>query len=412
MKLLLVHRSFPGQFDRLLHALLQSGEHTVVFITAAGQPIPAVCPAGLAVVIYATSPASHRTHPHAHEFDAAMRRAVAVAEVAAGLRSSGFHPDIIIGHEGWGETLDLADQWPGVPQLGFREYFYHLEGADVGFDPEFPTSPASFGGIRAKNAVASLALLAGHPGVSPTAWQRSLYPAWARPAIHLVPDAVDLGACRPAPGPRTAPFRLGTIELAAGQALVTFVARNLEPYRGFHTLVRAIPRLLARPGTHIVCTGGDGVSYGLPPPIGTWRSRLLAELGPIDHARLHFPGTLPFPDHLRLLQRSDVHTYLSYPFIASWSLREALASGCAVVAADTGPAREFILPGQTGLLVPPLDPAALADAVLSLLEDPASRTSLGHAARQWAETHLRPATHLAAWQTAIHAALNGTRRTS
>lgn len=407
MRLLFVHRNFPGQFHRLLNAMLQAGGHNIVFITAAGQPdLPPEPPPGLAIVTYVTAPASHRTHAHAHDFDAAMRRATAVAEVAAGLRSRGFQPDIIIGHEGWGETLDLQDQWPGTPQLGFREYFYHLEGADVGFDPEFPPPRSSLGGVRAKNAVAALALLAGHPGVTPTEWQRSRYPVWARPAIRLVPDAVDLDACRPQAGLQAAPFRLGAVALGAGEALVTFTARNLEPYRGFHTLARALPRLLARRGTHVVCTGGDGVSYGLPPPSGTWRSRLVAELGTsIDHARLHFPGILPHADHIRLLQRSDVHTYLSYPFIASWSLREALACGCAIVAGDTAPAREFIAHGDTGLLVPSLDPATLADSVLALLEDPHRRAGLGQAARLWAETHLAPAAHLAAWESAINAAL-------
>lgn len=407
MRLLLVHRNFPGQFHRLLNALLQTGGHNIVFITAHGQPnLPPEPPPGLSIVTYATTPASNRTHAHAHDFDAAMRRAAAVFEVAAGLRSRGFQPDIIIGHEGWGETLDLQDQWPGAPQLGYREYFYHLEGADVGFDPEFPPNRSSLGGVRAKNAVAALALLAGHPGVSPTIWQRSLYPEWAQPAISLVPDAVDLEACRPLPGPRSTPFRLGPIALEAGDELVTFTSRNLEPYRGFHVLARALPRLLARTRLHVVCTGGDDVSYGLPPPSGTWRSRLLAEIGGrIDLARVHFPGIVPFDDHLRLLQRSNVHTYLSYPFIASWSLREALACGCTIVAGNTAPTREFILPGQTGLLVPPLDPAILAETVLALLEDRLRSAALGVAARSWAETHLTPVAHLAAWQSAIEAAL-------
>ena len=363
---------------------------------------------GVIAVPYVVTAASGRTHPDAREFDAAMRRAVAVAEVAAGLRAAGFMPDVIIGHESWGETLNLADIWPGAVQIGYREYFYHEAGADVGYDPEFPVHPVHAAGIRAKNAALLLALLRTPRGVSPTAWQRALYPAWAQPAIALAPDGVDLGICRPDPAAFAAPFRLGAAVVAAGERLVTFVARDLEPYRGFHVFARALPALMQRPDVRVVCVGGDGVSYGVAPPTGTWRGRLLAELGGrIDPARLHFTGRIAYADYLRVLQRSDVHAYLSYPFIASWSLREALACGCAVVAGDTAPVREFITDGADGMLVNGLDPDAVACAVLGLLEAPGRRAALGQAARVRAEASLGLAAHLQSWDGAIRAALDG-----
>ena len=352
------------------------------------------------------SAASHRTHANARDFDAAMRCAVAVAEVATGLHAAGFIPDLIIGHEGWGEMINLADIWPDTPQLRFREYFYHLRGADVGFDPAFPLHPDQLGAIRAKNAATLLSLIEGHPGVSPTAWQRGLYPPWAQPDISVVPDGVDLTLCRPDPDAASRPFELGALRIAPGTSLVTFVARNLEPYRGFHILAAALPALLARPDVQVICVGGDGISYGLPPPTGTWRTRLMSELGNrIDPARVHFPGPLSYADHVRVLQRSDIHTYLSYPFIASWSLREALACGCAVLAGDTAPVQEFISDGENGVLVPPLDPAAVATGVLALLDDTPRRQALRHAARSRAEATLSLAGHLAAWQTVINAVL-------
>ena len=406
MRLLFIHRSFPGQFLRLVDALVRDRGHQIVFIT---RPTDLDI-AGVTKLTYAVAPASHRTHRDAAEFDAAMRRAQAVAEVAAGLRQAGFQPDIVIGHEGWGETLNVRDVWPGIPLLGFREYFYHEAGADAGFDPEFPVEPWQASLVRAKNAVGMLSLLAGHPGVTPTAWQRSLYPKWAQPAIGLVPDGVDLGVCRPDPATRSGPFDLGGIRIEQDQHLVTFVARDLEPYRGFHVFTRALPWILGRPNVQVICVGGDGVSYGLAPATGTWRSRLLSELdGRVDTARLHFPGRVAYRDYVRLLQRSDIHTYLSYPFIASWSLREALASGCAVVAGDTAPAREFVRHGETGWLVPPLNSVAVASAILDLLDDPVRRASLGRGARRWAEANLDPQRHLDAWTTAIERsiALNG-----
>ena len=403
MRVLFVHHSFPGQFGMLLGALAAAGQHQLVFITGAGQRKAA--PEGVTVVPYLHAATSFRTHVDARAMDNAMRRAAAVAEVGQGLLAAGFVPDVIIGHEGWGETLNLCDVWPGVPQIGLREYFYHETGADVGCDPEFPVSPAQAAGVRAKNALGLLGLQQGHAGVTPTEWQRGLYPAWAQPAIHLVPDAVRLDLCAPRPALKQQPFALGGLVLPPATPVVTYVARDLEPYRGFHTLMRAVPALLARPDVHVVCVGGTGVSYGLPPPVGTWRDHMLAEVsGRFDPARLHFAGVLPYADHIRLLQRSDVHLYLSYPFILSWSLREALACGCAVVAADTAPVREFVADEVTGVLVPALDPAATAAAVLALLDDTPRREALGAEARRWAEQAFTPARHLAAWREVILAA--------
>jgi glycosyltransferase involved in cell wall biosynthesis len=358
--------------------------------------------AGVTKVTYRIDPASRRTHPAAQDFDMAARRAQAVAEVATGLRAAGCTPDILIGHEAWGEMLNLADVWPAVPTITYREYFYHLAGADVGFDPEFPLAVSQHPAVRGKNAMSLLSLLAEGQGVTPTAWQRSLYPAWAQPRIAVIADGVDLGACQPDPSLRGEMFTLGNIAIQPGAPLVTFVARDLEPYRGFHTLMRALPRVMARADVQVICVGGDGVSYGLMPPQGTWRQRLLAEQGSaIDPARLHFPGQISYADYRRLLQRSDVHTYLSYPFIPSWSLREALASGCSVVAGDTAPVREFIEDGVNGALVPCLDPAAIADQVLRLLADPIRRRALGDAARARAERDMRLSDHLEGWRALI-----------
>lgn len=404
MRLLFVHRRFPGQFLHLVRSLAGQAAHQVVFISERPADSQGAAPLpGVTHAAYATPPSSRRTHPAAQAFDEAQRRAQAVAEVAAGLRAAGFQPDIIIGHEAWGELLNLADIWPDVPTIAYREYFYHLDGADVGFDPEFPVAPAQRPAIRAKNAVGLLGLMQPHQGVTPTAWQRSLYPAWAQPAIAVVPDGVDLATCRPDPDAQQAAFALGTVRVPQGARLLTFVARDLEPYRGFHTLMRALPRVMAHAGTHVVCVGGDGVSYGLLPAQGSWRQRLLAEVGhACDPARLHFPGRIGYGDYLRLLQRSDVHAYLSYPFIPSWSLREALACGCALVAGDTAPVREFIDHGVNGVLAPCLDAQAVADAVLRLFDDAPLRRALSHAARARAVREFGLDGHLAAWAAVIN----------
>ncbi len=399
MRYLFLHQNFPGQFVHIVNHALRSRENEVVFLS---EPNKSVIP-GVRKVAYRTKLGSRQTHAPAQEFEAAILRAEAVAQAAHQVRALGFTPDIIIGHHGWGELLNIGDVWPGAPLLGYFEYFYQTSGADVGFDPEFPTPTADFARIRAKNAVNLLALALGGHGQTPTAWQRSTYPAWAQEAISLVPEGVNLEICRPDPASRHRRFTLGDLHIEPGRPVLTYVSRDLEPYRGFHILMRALPRLQReRPDLQAVLVGGDGASYGFKPPNGTWREVLLAELGDkLDRDRVHFVGRIPYPDYVRLLQRSDVHVYLSYPFVASWSLREALAMGCAIVASDTAMLREFITHRRNGLLTPFHDPDKLADAVLTALEDRALNARIRRGARRFAERALSMADYLATYETLI-----------
>ncbi|MBB2176638.1 glycosyltransferase family 4 protein [Gluconacetobacter johannae] len=387
MKYLVIHQNFPGQFLHLLHHLRAEDGNEVVFIS---EPNDNHLPGVRRAVYRLPRGATEGIHPAAREFELAMLRAGAVARAAVTLRDLGYRPDIIIGHHGWGELLELGDVFPGVPVLGYYEFFYHLDGLDVGFDPEFP-SPACFRPvIRAKNAVNLQALAGGGWGQTPTLFQWNTYPAWARERITLVREGVDLAACAPDPTAFRRRLRIGDAVIAPGDRLVTYIARDLEPYRGFHVFMRALPRILrARPDARVVLVGGDGVSYGARLPSGTWRDRLLAELaGRIDPDRVHFVGKVKYDTFRALLRRSDAHVYLTYPFVASWSLREAMATGCAIVGSDTAPVREFLSDGRTGRLVPFLDPARIADGVLELLDDRGLATRLRRAVRREAERTL------------------------
>ncbi len=388
MRLLFVHQNFPGQYLHIVRHLAAIGRHEIVFVT---EPNENRLP-GVRKVPYRppTPAAPGMVHEAARDFDTAMRRAEAVAVTARSLRHLGFTPDAIIGHHGWGELLNLSDVWPDAPIVGYLEFFYRLQGADVNFDPEFPMRPEEFARVRAKNAVNLLALGLERQGQSPTEWQRSTYPEWAQPQITLLREGADLDLCRPDPQVRREVLEVGGMRVAPADRLVTYVSRDLEPYRGFHVVMRALPRLLAaRKDVKVVLVGGDGVSYGAPPPRGTWRQQMLEELGrAIDTSRVVLPGRIDYALYRRLLQRSDAHVYLTYPFVASWSLREALAMGCAVIGSDTAPVREFVLPEETGLLVPFHDPAALAEAVLRVLADRALARRLREGARRFASARL------------------------
>jgi glycosyltransferase involved in cell wall biosynthesis len=326
-----------------------------------------------------------------------------VAHTAASLRQLGFTPDIIIGHHGWGELLNIRDVWPDTPVLGYLEFYYCIDGIDVGFDPEFPTHPADYPRIRAKNAVNLLALNLGAEGQTPTKWQLSTYPSWAQRSITLLPEGVNLDVCKPNAQARRRNLKIGDTVIKPNEKLITYVARDLEPYRGFHVMMRAVPHLLrARKDVRVVMVGGDGISYGMPPVEGTWRQKMLAELGDgIDPRRVLFPGRIEYPTYVAMLQRSDAHVYLSYPFVASWSLREALSAGCVVIGSDTPTVSEFVTHGQNGLLVPFFDPKRLAKTVLRVLDDAPLARRLRENARQFAEKNLAMTDYLAAYKALI-----------
>lgn len=351
MNVLFVHHRGPGQFGAWAAHLAALGDRVALIGGTADAALPRFW-----------------HHPTA---------GAAIGDgVAAGLRRlarDGVAPDVVVAHPGWDGALALPHLLPRVPLLAYCEFFYHPHGTDLGFVPETAPTAADLAAIPARNLPLLAALGAARAGLAPTAWQRDLHPPAARPRIVVVHDGVDTEAIRPDPAAR---FRLpdGRV-LSAGEEIVTFVARDLEPHRGFPVLMRALPRLLAsRPRARIVICGGDGVAYGRRPPGGgTWRATLLAEVGPLP-PRVHFVGWLPRARYLALLRVSALHLYLSVPFVLSWSLIEAMASGCAILAGDTAPVRDAITPGITGVLVDPRDPVAVAEGAARLLRD---RQALG-----------------------------------
>ncbi len=405
MKYLVIHQNFPAQFLHLLRHLAAQNQHELLFITEAQRNQIAGVRKVVRNVPLTTTPADW--HPMARDLEMALLRADGVARAAQSLKALGFTPDIILGHQGWGEMLHVNDVWPDAPLIGYQEFYYNLHGYDVGFDPEFPPAPDMAARIRAKNAVNLLALANPGLGQTPTAFQLSTYPAWARERIHVLQEGVNLDICKPDPTLRRRVVTLGGYRVKPTEKLVTYVVRDLEPYRGFHVFMRSLPRILAaRPDTRVILVGGDGVSYGTRPQKGTWREQMQDELrDTLDISRVHFAGRVQYETYVKLLQRSDAHVYLTYPFVASWSLREAMAAGCAIVASDTAPVREFVTDRVSGRLAPFLQPNAIADAVLEMLEDTKAAARLRAGARAWAEANLDMGVYLANYEKLIARAM-------
>jgi glycosyltransferase involved in cell wall biosynthesis len=403
---LFVHQNFPGQYVHIVRSLLadnelRPGTHEIVFMTEPNQNhMP-----GVRKVTYAKPPEMSPTLAwDTREYETSSRRAQAAYRGALQIKALGFQPDVIIGHHGWGELLNLVDAFPGVPLIGYFEFYYRILGTDVNCDPEFPMDQAMFGGVRGKNSTNLLALNLEQYGQTPTKWQHSTYPEWAKKQITIIEEGVDLETCKPDPTAHKKTLTVGKLTVTPKQKLITYVARNLEPYRGFHTIMRALPRILReRPDVVVSLVGGDGVSYGvLPRQGGNWRNLLMKEVGDgIDLNRVHFMGKVGYEEHLALLQRSDAHVYLTYPFVASWSLREALACGCVVVGADTPAVTEFVQHEVTGLTTPPLDHNALADTVLLALGNTKLAARLRANAREFAEKKLGMPDYIARYRAYI-----------
>jgi glycosyltransferase involved in cell wall biosynthesis len=222
-------------------------------------------------------------------------------------------------------------------------------------------------------------------GLSPTQWQKETYPHWEWDRVSVIHDGVDTQAIAPRSG-LSITLKEAGVTLKSGDPIVTFVNRNLEPYRGYHIFMRALPEILARhPTAHIMIVGGEGVSYGAAPPKGgpSWKQRFFDEVSDrIDKRRVHFLGNVPYPSFIGLLQMSAAHVYLTYPFVLSWSLLEAMACECLIIGSRTAPVMEVIDDGKEGVLVDFFDPAALAAAVLDGLNRPEAYRAMRQAARR------------------------------
>jgi glycosyltransferase involved in cell wall biosynthesis len=381
MNILFVHNNLPAQFGNVIKTL--SGDPTVRMAAVGSASSRAM--RGVRLHKYQMNGADvSGTHPFARRFDLECRRAEQVLYCLSSLTALGFSPDVILAHPGWGETLPLRTFYPNAKIAVYCEFFYGMQGQDVGFDPEFPEAGLDgYVSLHLKNATTLLALSDGDIGISPTPWQRSTFPVQLQEKIEVVHEGIDVDVAAP---DKEASFRLpeGRI-LRRRDQVVTFVARNLEPLRGYHVFMRALPSILkALPDVEIVIIGGDGASYGMKPPTGkTWKQMFLDEVADrIDADRVHFAGNLPYRRYLSVLQISSAHVYLTYPFVLSWSLLEAMSAGCVVIASDTAPLRD-VIDGRNGMRVPFFDFDELAGRVIEAVSKPRRFASMRERARDF-----------------------------
>jgi glycosyltransferase involved in cell wall biosynthesis len=372
-KVLFIHQNYPGQFLNLAPALACDGWDVRALRQGsnAGRRLPSEDRGVRLLGWQAQRGTTLAAHPWVQDTETKIIRAEATAQTCEHLRNQGWTPDLLVGHPGWGEMLFLKHIWPDVPQLHFLEFHYAAQGLDVGFDAEFALkSWQEAARVTAKAGPSLLNLEAMTVGLSPTQFQASTYPSWAQDRINVIHDGIDTKRIHPNPL-ATWKWSERGIELKHGDPVITFVNRNLEPYRGYHRLMRSLPRIQeACPEAITVIVGGSGVSYGAAAPDGkAWKDVFMKEVeGRIDMSRVVFTGILPYSHYIGLLQVSACHIYFSYPFVLGWSCLEAMSAGALVVGSATPPVEEVIEDGTNGFLADFFDSEALVKCVRKALD--------------------------------------------
>ncbi len=388
MRFLFIHQNFPGQFKYLASHLADDPQHEVIAIGEAHNlKARGYQHARVRLLGYTVKAEPIQAHPYLQDLEVQTRRGQAVAALLKTLKQQGYLPEVVYAHPAWGESLFVKDVFPNCKLVQFLEYYYQSRGGDVDFDPEFPFSEEGAFKLRLRNTTQLQSLVCSDLGISPTHWQQSRYPKVFQPQIQVVHDGIATDNLVPNPH---AWVTVNGQKLHAGEEIITFVARNLEPYRGFHTFMRALAQLLRlRPRAKVIVVGGDEVSYGQRlPPGQSYRQHYMAEVGDqVDWTRVYFVGQLPYHLYLNVLQVSAVHLYLTYPFVLSWSMLEAMSVGCLLVASSTAPVIEVIREGDNGFLTDFFDASALAEKVAQVVAQRHDYAHIRQAARSHVQQH-------------------------
>jgi len=385
MNILFVHQNFPGQYKHLIDYLAKKDDVTIVGLGINALKIKV----SKRVSYKRYEPKRGNTEdldPLLIETETKVIRGEACAEAALQLKHDGFQPDIICAHPGWGEALFLRDIWPKAPLLSYQEFWYEPNQQDHLFDPEFTqnTTWRESARIRMRTNAILHALNNSAWNISPTEFQKNSFPIHWQQYITTLHDGIDTQAIHPAT--KVSPITLPDgSRLDHSEEIITYVNRAIEPYRGCHTLIRAIPRLQQlAPNAHLIIIGDPNINgYGKRLSHMTWAEYFFKEIqGDFDPSKVHITGTLPYDNYLHLLQLSKAHIYLTYPFVLSWSLLEAMSAGCRIIGSSTKPVQEIIDHGINGLLVDFFDPNQLAETTAEVIKNNSMGTHMGIMARK------------------------------
>ena len=375
MHVLFVHKNFPAQFGHIASYLVKQKGYRCTFVSET----PPGMVEGIQKIQYrASGGASEHTQYFSRTFENAMAHTAGVYQ-ALKPQITRLRPDLVVGHSGFGSTLFLPELFPGTPLINYFEYFYHPHNSDIDFRPEWPVLEEDVLRSRARNAAILLDLEYCQAGYSPTAYQASLMPEAYQHKLRVLHDGIDTQFWR-----RMALEErgIGSYRFGPETRIVTYVSRGFESMRGFDIFMRAAKKIMAAdPRVVFLIVGSDRVCYGGDLKFikdKSFKDYVLKQ-DDYDLSRLLFLGQVKPSELARIFSLSDLHIYLTVPFVLSWSLLDALACGCTVLASDTAPVREFIRQGETGLLENFFDVDGFAETALKVLADPRAYRHLGQA---------------------------------
>jgi glycosyltransferase involved in cell wall biosynthesis len=373
MHILFVHQNFPAQFGHIARYLIQEHGYRCTFVSRK----PAGTTDGIRRIQYQpVGGATQQTHYCTRSFENAVAHCHGVFEACRQYTDE--PPELIVGHSGFGSTLFLRELYE-APIINYFEYYYRPHGSDLVFRPEFPPRRLDVLRSYCRNATLLLDLENCDAGYCPTHWQRGCLPQTYKHKVEVIFDGVDAALWR---RHNNVPREIEARRIDADTRIVTYVARGMEAMRGFDIFMKVAKRIYTEmPDVMFVVVGADRVAYG-------GDLKYISEKSFRDHvfkqddynlSKFIFPGRIP-PERLaRLLSISDLHIYLTVPFVLSWSLFDALACGCTVVASNTAPVQELISHEQNGLLADFYDVEGLADLALRVLRDPPAHRPLAEA---------------------------------
>lgn len=377
MRILFLHDNFPAQFGALGQYLAKQGWEVWFGTQRNGAALPE-----FKVFNYIPHrQITEKIHPYAGNFERAVLTGQAVARAGLELNKKGFTPDIVMAHSGWGPGLFVKDVWPNAKYVGYFEWYYRSDAPDVEYFSDGGEQPIDEQlRARSRNAAILMDLASCDAGLCPTEFQKAQLPECFHEKLVVMHDGIDTDTYKPQADAR---LKLPALDLSQVDELITYVARGMEPYRGFPEFMKTLEIVLKeRPNTHAVILGEDRVAYGKKLPEGDSFKKRAQKECKLDWDRVHFTGLLPRSQYLQVLQASSVHVYLTIPFVLSWSMMEAMSAGCAIVAADVAPVREISNRGAKPLKLTPIkDPKAVANSVTELLDQRVQNREMGQRAR-------------------------------
>lgn len=376
MNILFLHRNFPAQFRYIAPALANDPNNKVVFITNNSTVnIPKITK----VVYNLKRQIPDDCHRYLRFYEESVIHAQSTAEAAIMLKNQGFIPDVIYGHT-WGQTMYMKDIFPDTPLLCYFEWFYNAKGGDIGFDGKIPNID-DLAKLRSKNAHLLIDLYSCDAGICPTKFQYKQFPKEFAHKIRVLHDGIDTDFCTPK---EDAEFLIENknIKLTKKDEVITYATRGMEAYRGFPEFMRAVEILQKkRPNLQVIIGGEDRICYG-PQLMGTTYKKMMLEKLDLDLDRIHFVGSLPFNKYVNLLRITSAHLYLTYPFVCSWSLLDAMSCACPIVASATEPVMEFIEDNKNGILFDFFNIEQQVEKIEFALDNKDKMKELGQNARQ------------------------------